>query len=95
MKAILISLLALSAPAFAALPPYWDSVSQLMTVLQSTEVSEALRMGKIESVTRVTDELFTVTTDRCSADVYLKVQRPNHPGPNKYSLDEVKNVYCK
>lgn len=83
----------LSFQSFGALPPYWDSLRQIETVLDSSELGKVI-YGAIESIVAEKNLSYTVKTSQCQAQVWLKAQTPKHPGPISYSVCRVSDVIC-
>lgn len=90
------ALFAFSVQAFGALPPYWDSVRKISTVLSSLELGERI-YGDIKAVVAEDSNGFTyvVKTSECVARVTLDPHAPEHHGPTSYSIREVSNVACR
>lgn len=78
----LISLAMISAPSNAALPPYYDRVRQINTILDSQEVYNALRGNAITVIEKVGSLNFTLQTgSTCTHNVTLEVVQPeSKPG---------------
>lgn len=79
----------------AALPPYFNRVDQLKTVLESEELSEKLGSGtQITSLVASNSPLsFIVKTTSKKAVVVLRASEPPFPGfvgPTHYEIDSVK-----
>jgi hypothetical protein len=83
----------LSLQSFGALPPYWDSLRQIQTVLDSLELGKVVH-GAIESIVAEKNLSYTVKTSQCQARVWLKAETPKHPGPISYSVCKVSDVIC-
>ena len=95
MKNLLISaaLFSFSWQVLGALPPYWDSLKQIETVLDSRELGKVVH-GAIESIVAEKNLSYTVKTSQCQAQVWLKAETPKHPGPISYSVCKVSDVIC-
>ena len=80
--------------AFASLPPYWDRVSQLETVTQSSRVANVFG-EEIDSITFVRELTYRVSAKACAMDVNLRVDSASKYGPVTYSVDDVGQKNCK
>ncbi|MHB0953853.1 MAG: hypothetical protein ACYC10_18280 [Allorhizobium sp.] len=82
----------LATPAVAALSGYYDSVERITTILQSSQVADAVRQAPIGSVSNTgtrkdgADE-WQVRTQECDLTVYLVPIPPAGPGKTTYRLD--------
>lgn len=96
MKALIAVLALFGSTAFASVSGYTNSVSQLTVVMAADEVAAALRGQPILNIgAGKALGSWTVTSEHCTADVYLIAKIPDHPGPVTYTLDGVKNVICR
>jgi hypothetical protein len=79
----------------AALPPYWDSVKQIETVINNQRLSERL-IGNIVSIKRRGDLVYEVHSVMCSGTVTLEAHSPPPPqvGPTTYSVRDISSVFC-
>lgn len=78
--------------AFAALSPFYDSAEQITTILQSTEVGDALRQARIGAISNTGTRAdgaseWTVRTQECDLVVYLIAVPPKGLGMTTYRLD--------
>jgi hypothetical protein len=75
--AIVAVIAAMVAPAMAALPPQYQRQSELLTVIGSMEVVDAV--GEIDRVELIEWDLYRVTGGGCHVDVKI-VDVPRKPG---------------
>ncbi|KAF3363324.1 hypothetical protein PHSC3_000078 [Chlamydiales bacterium STE3] len=88
MKRLLLTLAALlfTANGDALLPPLWESVAQIKTVLDSTELKNYLESGeRIESLSR-SDEGFIIITNASTIRAIISPEPQHYPGPAKYHV---------
>ena len=90
----LIAFLASSASAFAALPPYWDSVKRIEAVINSPVVAARL-VGPIVSIRVAQGLTYDIASVNCTARVTLKAHPPGRPGPTTYTVQSVSRVVCR
>lgn len=92
MKSAFIPAALMSVPlaASAALPPQYQRQRELVEIVQSGEVEDALDGAPIESVTRTGDDRYTVTGGLCSVVVEIVDETGRMPGgwagPRRFSL---------
>ncbi len=96
MKKLIFASLFLTASAFAALPPYWDSVERLSVVLKSPEVSRALANGPIASIFDKGNLTYEISTPHCTVLVKVAAKLPSsgRVGATTYVLDKVLQAQC-
>lgn len=95
MKVVIIAtatLALLAAPASAALSGYHDSAEQIITIVQSAEVADALRQAPIESIDRKGSRSdgaikWEVETSDCDLDVYLTPVKVDGAGKTTYQVE--------
>jgi len=84
-SAIASALLALAAPAWAALPPFWQSSREIQAVTGSKDVAEALKQAPIERVERA-EGGYRVASQACSVLVKVIYEKSTMPGPQKFRI---------
>lgn len=83
---LLGSCLIMSISAEAALPPVYESVKELRTLLDSPQLTDQLGSGEaIQSITR-DDKGFIVKSTKYTLKVDVIYDPVNHPGPAKFHL---------
>jgi len=83
-----------ASSALAMLPPYWDSVRQMETVLHSAGLDQKLH-GEVVSVEKIGNLQFLVRTHLCAASVSLVAKTPNVPMATSYDIKAVDHLMCK
>ena len=82
----LFACLLISSTSYAALPPAWQGVKELQTILQDRGLSQYLESGdNIEGITRV-EKGWIITTNHSVIDVEVKPIPQDVPGPEKFEL---------
>ena len=62
-----VTVAAISTPALAALPPYWQSAREISTIVNDPRVHDALKYEEpIVSITTGGDDVYEVKTARCT-----------------------------
>lgn len=82
----------LATPALAALSGYYDSVEKITTILQSSQVADAVRQAPVGSVSNTGTREdgageWQVRTQECDLTVYLVPIPPAGLGKTTYRLD--------
>lgn len=86
---IAILLVTLSLPAFSAKSPLWTSVDELKVVLGASAnemLAKTEFFGAIDSVEKVEDLTYRLSSEDCIAIVTLNRHVPDHPGPTSFSF---------
>ncbi len=94
---LLIPLFAISfltSVSSASLPPYWDSVKQIETVLKSAGLDEKLS-GPIATLRNRGYLTYVVRSAFCTATVRLQALPTRNPGPTDYEVKAVDQVTCQ
>ncbi|PWU16037.1 MAG: hypothetical protein C5B49_11060 [Bdellovibrio sp.] len=98
---IFLTGLFLSATTFAqyqvneiplSLSPYWDSVKQIETILESKEVSDISGPVTGIAISSTNSLTYELTTQGCTLTVTLDRQIPDGPGATTYKVNTVKQV---
>jgi hypothetical protein len=79
----LLPLLLLTNSAFALLPPLYESIAQLQTLLDQKLPLESAEV--IESITK-TDEGYLIKTNYSSLNAVITPLPQSKPGPAKYEI---------
>jgi hypothetical protein len=90
--ALIVTLVLLPWPAFAALSPYYQSVAEIQKILTDPRLADALpgQMAVVSVVSTATD-VYEVKTGQCSVtvtvvDVPAKEGTPIMVGPRQFDL---------
>lgn len=87
---VLAALMGVPIAASAALPPQYQRQRELVSIIQSAEVEEALDGQPIDSVSMTGDDRYTVTAGLCSVEVEIvdkkRVMAPGWAGPRQFEL---------
>jgi hypothetical protein len=95
MRYLLLALtLFASTQAFAALPPYGDSVRKIEAAMNSELVSSQL-FGPFTTIRAVDALTYQISTAACATTVMLEAHPPGRPGPTMYSVKAVGKVVCE
>lgn len=85
MKFIAAFLL-ISSTGFAVLPPAWQGIKELQTILQDRALSQHLESGDyIEGINR-TENGWAITTNHGHVEIEVKPLPQAMPGPEKFEL---------
>lgn len=103
----LVSFVMMNIPSHAALPPYYDRVVQLTTILESKEVANVMGPATlINSIQKAEGNelvygLTTAGPGSCSLTVELEVVPPQKAedgtvmvGPTKYKVSKLHGMTC-
>ncbi len=96
-SAALVALYALATPAFAALPPYWQSAREISTIINDPRVHDALKYEEpIVSITTGGDDVYEIKTARCTLLVTIVDVPQDKPmmGPRQFDI-EVGRADCQ
>lgn len=86
MKYIAAFLL-VSSTSYAALPPAWQGVKELQTILQDRTLSKYLESGdNIEGINR-TENGWILSTNHGIIEIEVKSLPQDIPGPEKFELN--------
>lgn len=83
--AIATLLLASAVPAWAALPPFWQSSREIQAVTGSQDVAAALKQAPIERIERAQGG-YRVSSQTCSVLVKVIYEKSTMPGPQKFRI---------
>jgi hypothetical protein len=81
---------AISAPALAALPPYWQSAREISTIVNDPRVHDALKYEEpIVSITTSGDDVYELKTERCTLLVTIVDVPQDKPmvGPRQFDIE--------
>lgn len=95
--AVPVVLSALATPAFAALPPYWQSAREISTIINDPRVHDALKYEEpIVSITTGGDDVYELRTERCTLLVTIVDAPQDAPmaGPRQFDI-EVGQADCQ
>ncbi|MGK5595387.1 MAG: hypothetical protein ACSNEK_08525 [Parachlamydiaceae bacterium] len=82
--------LACSPACEGALPPLWESVSQIEAILESSDLKNVFNSGEvIESIAR-TEDGFLVVTNHREVRAIVKAKPQAMPGPAVYEVTFIK-----
>ena len=84
------TLAAVSTPALAALPPYWQSAREISTIVNDPRVHDALKYEEpILSITTSGDDVYELKTARCTLLVTIVdvPQAEPMPGPRQFDIE--------
>ncbi|MBI3544532.1 MAG: hypothetical protein HY075_14770 [Deltaproteobacteria bacterium] len=85
----------LAAPAWAALPPYWQSAREIEAILKNEAVQQALQsVSPIRELARTEQGYKLTLQDGCYALVRVGYLKNPMPGPAKFEL-KVLEAGCK
>lgn len=102
----LMSFVMMNVPSHAALPPYYNRVTQMNAVLDSAEVSKELteaspiaRIGHLGFDADGMPEFSVETQEGCAVSVNLAIvtadpNQPPAPGPARYKVAKVSGRIC-
>lgn len=94
MKALWsLGLFSLATSAFGALSPYYDSIVQIETVLNSYPLSD-VTAGPISKIESIGCNSYLVVAGNCRANVVLEALPSNGPGPTTYQVKSISNIQC-
>lgn len=88
-KVIFFSILAMSfsVPAFALLPPLYESINEYKALLNDSNLTHKLVSGElISSITR-TEDGFEIITNKHRLNVKVIFDPQKMPGPAKFHLE--------
>jgi len=78
--------LLMSSTSYAVLPPAWQGIKELQTILQDKTLSQHLDSGDyIEGINR-TENGWAITTNHSLVEIEVKPQPQDMPGPEKFEL---------
>lgn len=85
MKYVAVFLL-MSSTSYAVLPPAWQGIKELQTILQDKTLSHHLDSGDyIEGINR-TEKGWAITTNHSLVEIEVKPLPQDMPGPEKFEL---------
>jgi hypothetical protein len=93
----ILTVAAISTPALAALPPYWQSAREISTIVNDPRVHDALKYEEpIVSITTGGDDVYEVKTARCTLLVTIVDVPQAEPmmGPRNFDI-EVGDADCQ
>ena len=93
----ILTVAAISTPALAALPPYWQSAREISTIVNDPRVHDALKYEEpIVSITTGGDDVYEVKTARCTLLVTIVDVPQTEPvmGPRNFDI-EVGDADCQ
>lgn len=73
--------------ATAALPPLWQSVNEIKTILDDPRFGTELESGELILKIKKTDEGWLIVTNRHRLYVKVIEQPQTRPGPAKFTLE--------
>lgn len=84
---VLSALLFYTTSAFAVLPPMWQSVSEIETMLQSPYLKEHFSSHEpIEEIRKEESDTYVLRTRSHSVRVRVHYHPSTRPGPTQFSL---------
>ncbi|HMG49385.1 MAG TPA: hypothetical protein VK597_02250 [Inquilinus sp.] len=89
-----ILLVAPTAGARAALPPYWQRAAEIQAILDNGDVARKLDEAPIDRIERVGNDLYRIQAESCALDIRIVGESRSDPGPRKFRL-EVGDPACK
>lgn len=92
-------LLAVTADAQAALPPYWQRLREIQAILDSNELAQKLRDTPIDRIERPGEDLYRIQAGPCSLDIRIVDDPPDSgqpavPGPRRFHI-EIGEAACR
>jgi hypothetical protein len=81
-----ILLLAATAQARAALPPYWQRVHEIQAILDDGEVARKLGEAPVDRIEWTTEDHYRVQAGSCTLDIRIIGEARSDPGPRKFHL---------
>ena len=89
--------IAVASSASAALPPYWQSASEISAIVNDQQVHDALKYEEpILSISTTGNDVYELKTERCTLAVTI-VDKPSDSkmvGPRQFDL-EVGQADCQ
>lgn len=82
----------LSIPAFAVLPPQYQSIRELQEILQNEKVINKLKVAPIQRITALDDSYgYVISQGECTTEVQLlrHANPPGFMGPIRFSVGTV------
>ncbi len=98
MRKIILStfiFLALAQNAFAALPPFYESLAELNALLKDPRLAEKLGSGEPISTIQKNDQGYLITGNKYQLQVIVTYQKPVNVGPAKFIIDYENPVLLK
>lgn len=90
MKKLIVMLgamMALNGAASAVLPPLWQGVAELKSMLNDKRFGETLQSGEVIQEIKKTDNGWRITTNKSEVDVHVVYQHASKPGPAQFVLE--------
>lgn len=72
--------------AFAALPPFYESLIEISSILKDQQLAEKLSSGEPIVEIKKNDQGFLITTSQHKLQVNVVYEKQNMPGPAKFTL---------
>lgn len=86
MRLLLLGLIALSGVTEAILPPAWEAVREIKTLLDAKDLKSYLDSAEIiQSIERVPDG-WVINTNRSKIFIHIQKLPQNRPGPEEFEL---------
>lgn len=82
----LILLIAIQGQSFAVLPPLWQGVQELKTILNDKRLGEYLDSGDVITSIKKTDDGWVIITNKKNVAVQVSYEHSPRPGPVPFSL---------
>lgn len=83
---LVATFLLFSAPTFALLPPLYEGIKEVKTILASSELSQKLQSGEILEKIQKNDSGYVITTSQHQLQVDVIYSQTGKIGPAEYEL---------
>lgn len=83
---LIATFLLFSTPAFALLPPLYEGIKEVKTILASSDLSQKLQSGEILETIQKNDAGYLITTNQHQLQVDVTYKQTGKIGPAEYEL---------
>lgn len=84
---VLAFLAFIEGKALALLPPLWEGVREVKSILDDPELGQWLQSGEVLLEIKKVDEGWQLTTNKGAVLVRVVTEPAKRPGPSTYKLD--------
>ncbi len=84
---ILFAVFALTGTVSAALPPLWQNVAELKSILSDEHLGSHLESGESIILIKKTEKGWLIITNHHELPVHIKYKEATMPGPAQYDIE--------
>ncbi len=83
---LIATFLLFSVPTFALLPPLYEGIKEVKTILASSDLSQKLQSGEVLETIQKNDSGYLITTNKHQLQVDVVYSQTGKIGPAEYEL---------